>query len=356
MSDDSEFNREETPPQAPASPCKSLLDENSEVDESPQVLEVVVGEEDGDRIDKVMLRFLPDFSRTYVQRLIKNGGVKVAGKLVKASHQLRGGDRIVVELDAAARDEEPQPQPQDIPIDVIYEDEAIIVVNKQADLAIHPGPGRSRGTLVNGLVYHFNRLSRVAGESRPGVVHRLDKDTTGVLVVAKTDRDHSRISKQFELREVQKEYVAIVYGVVPFDSDYVNHPIARHRHHRERMAVDPVHGKPSSTFYAVVERFRRFSIVRAHPRSGRTHQIRVHLTSIGHPIVSDATYARRKSLRLSEINPDHAGEDQVLMVRQALHAHRLSFTHPRTEEKVSFMAEIPADMLSAMEALREYRR
>lgn len=321
-----------------------------------EVLDLLIADGDGDRLDKVLMRYLPDFSRTAVQRVIRNGGVTVEGKTVKASSQMRGGDRISLRLSAAARDDEPRPEPEKIPLDIVYEDEAFVIVNKQAGLAIHPSIGRTRGTMVNALVHHFDQLSQIAGESRPGVVHRLDKDTTGVIVVAKTDRDHARIAKQFELRKVEKEYVALVYGVVPFDSDYVNHPIARHRFHRERMAVDPVHGKPSTTFYAVVERFDKHSIVRAHPKSGRTHQIRVHMASIGHPILADASYARRKVVCRSEIYRDHPEEDRVLISRQALHAHRLSFDHPRTGERVSFMADLPSDMLRVIEELRRYGR
>jgi len=317
---------------------------------------LVLQDEDSDRLDRVLLRFFPDLSRTFVQRVIKNGGVLVHGRPAKASSLVKGGQQIEVDLSAVARDTEPRPEPQDIPLRILYEDEAILILDKQAGLPIHPGPGRSRGTLVNGLVHHFDQLSLVAGESRPGIVHRLDKDTTGVLVVAKTDRDHSLISQQFERREVEKEYVAIVYGVVPFDSDYINHPIARSRFNREKMAVDPVHGKPSSTFYVVAERYDRFSVVRAHPRSGRTHQIRVHLTSIGHPIVADASYARRTNLSMSEIAPQLPELDRVLIHRQALHAHKLTFRHPRTDERVTFMAEIPDDMATVLEALRRYGR
>ena len=256
------------------------------------------------------------------------------------------------------------PEPEDIPIEVVYEDDALTVVNKPAGMVTHPARGNWRGTLVNALQFHYDTLSTLAGENRPGIVHRLDRDTTGLLVVVKNDVAHRKLGLQFELRQVHKEYLALVHGVPQRDSDYIEQPIGFHPTVREKMAIrDPQDGgKDAVTFYQVVERFRGFALVRCKPQTGRTHQIRIHLTHIGHPILADKLYSGRDRITLADVagpdriralSPDEAGT--VLIDRQALHAHRLRFRHPLTEQELDLTAPLPADMERTLAALRTHR-
>ncbi len=280
----------------------------------------------------------------------------VNGVAVKASRRLRVNDRVQVALPALP---DQTLQPEDIPLQVLFEDEAIIVINKQADLVTHPGKSNFTGTLAAGLQFHFDQLSDVAGSLRPGIVHRLDRDTTGVIIAAKSNVIHNRLSGQFERREVTKEYRAIVRGVVANDGDIIRTFLKPHPKHRQKMIVcaEEENARESVTTYEVLERFEGFSYVRLLPKTGRTHQLRVHMRHIGYPIVADALYAGHDRLTVGEISgkPDDPGAADVLIDRQALHAFRLEITHPLSERRMLFEAPLTDDMSRLLEALRSFK-
>jgi 23S rRNA pseudouridine1911/1915/1917 synthase len=332
------------------------------ISETPQEFEVKP-RTDGRRIDAYLASRFTDYSRSVIQRIIDAEAVHVNGRPVKASYKVRAGDLLRVWLPELP---DPNPTPEDIPIQVVYEDEALTVVNKPAGMVTHPAKGNWRGTLVNAIQFHFDTLSTLAGENRPGIVHRLDRDTTGLLVVVKDDLAHRRLALQFELRQVHKEYLALVYGVPERDSDYIERSIGFHPVSREKMAIRSTQdgGKPAVTFYEVVERFRGYALVRCQPQTGRTHQIRVHLTHIGHPIVADKAYSGRDKLTLADLidrgipvaSKTAEGEHETTLIeRQALHAYALRFTHPFTGKEIALHAAPPADMTRTLEALRQHR-
>lgn len=310
----------------------------------------------GKRIDAYLASRYPDYSRSVIQKVIDAKAVLINGQVVKASYKVRLGDEIRVWLPELADD---APVPEEIPLEVVYEDEALTVVNKPPGMVVHPAKGHWTGTLVNALQFHYDNLSTLAGENRPGIVHRLDRDTTGLLVVAKDDLAHRRLALHFEQRTIHKEYLALVSGVPQRDSDYIERTIGFHPTNREKMAIRLPEdgGKEAVTFYEVLERFDGFAYVRCKPATGRTHQIRVHLTHIGHPIVADKAYSGRDRLTLGDLaGPDAPDADAVLIDRQALHAHRLRFPHPLTEKEIELTAPLPADMTRVLDALRTHRR
>lgn len=309
------------------------------------------------RLDQYIAARQPELTRSAVQRLIEAGDVFVNGKSAKASYRVQMGDAITLKV--------PQRrvmthEPEDIPLDILFEDDDLVVVNKPADMIVHPGRGAANwtGTLTNALLFHFGKLSTVGGEIRPGIVHRLDRDTTGILLVAKNDWVHQHLAGQFEHRKVVKEYLAISYGGPDRDSDYVEKPIGTHPNIREKMAIrdDPRFGKSAVTFYQASQRFRGYCVFDVRPHTGRTHQIRVHLAYIGCPIVADRPYSGRNELRLSELTPTTDADDRVLIARQALHARRLRFYHPKAKKLMDFTAPIPADMQTTLDALEQFRR
>lgn len=309
----------------------------------------------GKRIDAYLSSRFPDYSRSVMQKVIDAQAVLVNGRPVKASYKVRLDDVIRVWLPELADD---APAPEDIPLEVVYDDPAFTVVNKPAGMVVHPAKGHWTGTLVNALQFHYDTLSTVGGEHRPGIVHRLDRDTTGLLIVAKDDQAHRRLAAQFERRTIQKEYLAIVSGVPERDSDYVEATVGPHPTNREKMAVRAPEdgGKQAVTFYQVVDRFRGFALVRCKPQTGRTHQLRIHLTHIGHPIVADKAYSGRDRLTLGDVaGPSASDAATPLIDRQALHAHTLRLTHPLTGEHLEFVAPLPGDMVRTLAALRGYR-
>jgi 23S rRNA pseudouridine1911/1915/1917 synthase len=311
----------------------------------------------GKRIDAYLASRYPDYSRSVVQKVIDVGAVLVNGQTVKASYKVRLDDQIRVWLPELADD---APTPEDIPITVVYEDAALTVVNKPAGMVVHPAKGHWSGTLVNALQFHYDALSTAGGAERPGIVHRLDRDTTGLLLVAKSDLAHRQLAQQFEQRTIQKEYLALVAGAPERDSDYIERTIGFHPTNREKMAIRlPTDGgKAAVTFYEVIERFRGYAFIRCKPATGRTHQIRVHLTHIGHPIVADKAYSGRDRLTLADLvgaGATEADTEEVLIERQALHAHSLRLDHPLTGQPLQLTAPLPADMTRALEALRRLR-
>jgi 23S rRNA pseudouridine1911/1915/1917 synthase len=310
---------------------------------------------DGIRLDQYLVSVFPDYSRSVIQKVIDAAAVVVNGSEAKASHKVRHGDRIRIWLPAPVHD---IPVPEDIPLEVLYEDEFLALINKPADMVVHPAKGHWSGTLVNALQFHFGQLSHLSGDYRPGIVHRLDRDTSGVILVAKDELTHRELSDQFERRKIFKEYVALTQGVFDRDSDYIERRIAHHPRDRVKMiATDhEEEGKEACSYYEVIERFRGYSFCRIQPRTGRTHQIRVHLASIGCPVLADKAYGGRDCLRLSDLEAGlDPAADTVLMPRQALHASRLRFHHPRRQEMLQAEAPLPPDFERTLAALRKYR-
>ncbi len=317
---------------------------------------IVMVKAEGMRLDQyVHLHLGTDFSRTDVQKSIEAGLITVNGRPSKPGYRVRKNDRLHVEMPEPSHD---IPVPEDIPLDILYQDESLAVINKPPGMVVHPAKGNWTGTLVNALQWHFrDQLSTGNGQLRAGIVHRLDKDTSGVILVAKDDSTHRQLASQFETRRVFKEYVAIIRGELERDSDYIEGAIKMHPHDRLRMVVssDP-DAKPALSYYEVLEKFRGFTLVKVQPRTGRTHQIRVHLQHVGCPILADRLYGGCDQLRLTELVPGLAnGQDQVLIGRQALHAHRLRFRHPQRERWIEAEAPLPLDMRQVLEALREHR-
>jgi 23S rRNA pseudouridine1911/1915/1917 synthase len=298
----------------------------------------------GERLDAFLRKQFPALSRSAVQRLIEEGHITVNGKPTKPTHTPRAGE--VVHL-AWPEVKPAEARPEDIPLDIIFEDEALLVLNKPAGLVVHPAAGNEEHTLVNALLHHCaGELSGIGGVARPGIVHRLDKETSGCLVVAKNDETHVALSAQFAGRTVEKIYLAIVCGVVPRDEGNIRAAIARHPTHRKRMAVcDADEGRAAHTGYRVIERLNEATLVEAHLHTGRTHQIRVHFQHLGFPVAGDTTYGQRQTKQLAELTKYDAP-------RVLLHAHKLAFVHPRTGKKLNFTAPWPEDFEDAMQFLR----
>ncbi|MCK5564626.1 MAG: RluA family pseudouridine synthase [Planctomycetes bacterium] len=302
------------------------------------------------RLDKYLCGRFGQFSRTRLQKLIKEQGVNVNGRPAKPSHRLNAKDEIDLVLPPR---EVRELLGEDIPIEVIYEDDEMMAINKQANMIVHPARGNRSGTLVNGLVYYANHLSAGSGEFRPGIVHRLDKNTTGVMAIAKTDHAHWKLSRQFAERTTQKTYIAIVHGVPELTADRINMPLGVHPRHREKYAIR-IDGKESQTFYKVLEEFRGYSLVELSPRTGRTHQLRVHMLHINHPIVADDMYGG-KYVYQWQIEDAEPKVEEPLMGRVALHAWKLNIKHPTTDEPMEFEAPLPPDMQNFLEELRKFR-
>jgi 23S rRNA pseudouridine1911/1915/1917 synthase len=312
---------------------------------------------EGMRLDHYLAMYFQDFSRSELQKAIDGGHVLVNGRPSKSSYKVRNDDKLYVQLPEPIHD---VIVPEDIPLDVLYQDECLAVVNKPADMVVHPARGNWTGTLANALAFHFkDALSRSNGTFRPGIVHRLDRDTSGVILIAKDDVTHREVSMQFETRKVFKEYVALCGGELDRDSDYIEAAMKHHPHVREQMVVagrgDP-EAKEACSFYEVAERFRGYTLVKVQPRTGRTHQIRVHLAHVGCPVLADKLYSGGNRLMLSDVVPRlPKDEDRVLLGRQGLHAYRLRFRHPKKGAWVEVEAPLPADIRGALEALREHR-
>ena len=296
-----------------------------------------------ERLDTFLRTQFSTLSRGAIQRLIQQGDVRVAGKPVKASHLPRAGEKIEIHWPDA---KPATAQPQEMPLDVLFEDDDLLVLNKPPGMVVHPSAGHEESTLVNALLHHCaGQLSGIGGVARPGIVHRLDKETSGCLVIAKNDPTHLALSTQFAGREVRKIYHAIVCGRVTPEQGDIRAAIARHPTHRKRMAVTDGSGREAWTSYTVIERLREATLVEAVLHTGRTHQIRVHFKHLGFPVAGDATYGNRQNKRVAELTGYTAP-------RQMLHAHKLAFKHPRTGKKMSFEAPWPEDFKEGLTALR----
>lgn len=287
-----------------------------------------------DRIDKVVSAFNSDWSRTQVQSWIKDGNIKVNGNNVKTNYKVNMGDHIHIEI--------PEPQaldvvPEEMNLDIYYEDADVLVVNKPKGMVVHPAPGHVSGTLVNGLMAHCNDLSGINGVLRPGIVHRIDKDTSGLLMVAKNDVAHESLVNQLVEKSVTRKYKALVHGIIPHDQGTIDAPIGRDKKDRQSMTVTDENSKNAVTHFNVLERFKDFTFVECQLETGRTHQIRVHMKYIGYPLAGDPKYGPKKTLDLGG---------------QALHAGLLGFVHPRTKEYLEFESPLPAYFEELLEKLR----
>lgn len=302
--------------------------------------------EQGLRLDVFLTQRDGSLSRSQAKRLIEDGSVLIDGKPARASHRLKSGESVLV------RKPPPAPSgivPEEIPLDILYEDDAILVVDKPAGMVVHPAAGNPRGTLVNALQFHCGSLSAVGGVMRPGIVHRLDKGTSGLMVVAKSDEAHQRLSEQFKKRQVSKLYTALVHGSPKQDEGAVDAAVGRHPVERKKMSTASRRGKPALTRWRVLERYGAFTLLEARIETGRTHQIRVHLGSLGHPVAGDSVYGGSKRV----IEPPALRAVLKKLARQALHASRLSFRHPVTGREMTFESPLPEDMAEVIRFLRE---
>lgn len=299
-----------------------------------------------ERLDRFLSRHLPTYSRAYLQQLIAQGHILVNGRATKSGYRLRDGDHITVTLPA------PQPLgtlPEPIPLEVLYEDTHLLVINKAAGMVVHPSPGNTSGTLVNALLAHCPQLSGIGGVERPGIVHRLDKDTSGVMVVAKDDVTHRGLARQFADRQVTKCYVAVARGTIQDTAGVIDAPIGRHPIERQKMSTYTRMGREAVTAFRVLERFGPYTLVELRPRTGRTHQIRVHMAAFGHPLLGDPVYGRSgKALTGSA-----TVRQLAWFKRQALHAWVLGFRHPVTGESMECRAPWPEDLERLLVILRQ---
>ena len=316
---------------------------------------IVMIKTEGMRLDQYVHMHAADFSRSDIQKAVAAGTITVNGKASKSSYKVRKLDKLHIQMPEPDHD---IPQPEDIPLHILYDDAYLAVINKPPDMVVHPAKGNWSGTLVNALQFHFrNALSQENGLLRAGIVHRLDKDTSGVILIAKDGATHRHLSMQFESRKVFKEYVALAAGELGRDSDYIDGPLKMHPHDRLKMVVSTDEdAKPALTYYEVLERFRGFTLVKVQPRTGRTHQIRVHLLYAGCPVLADKVYGGRAEFKLGDVVPGlPKADDRVLLARQGLHAHRLRFRHPHTDGWIEAEAPLPPDMRATLDALRLHR-
>ena len=337
-------------------PDRPAADGGQETDQGPQpegerIGLTVEARAHGWRVDHYLTRLFPNHSRAALQRAIVSGHVVVNGLTIRPSRRLRVNDRIDVQLPDG---DESRIRPENLPLDILYEDDAIVVVNKAAGMVVHPGRGTYSGTLAAALQYHFDELSSVAGRHRPGIVHRLDRDTSGVILVARDNQVHQMVSRQFEQRTVKKEYRAIVRGIPELESDFIRTHVCVHTRVREKMMVCAPGGRSREavTFYRVLEHLGGFALMALHPHTGRTHQLRVHMQHIGTPIIADRLYTGETAFRRSHIGPVEPETDTILMSRQALHAFRLAIRHPVSGKAMEFEAPLPPDMQQTLDALR----
>ena len=301
-----------------------------------EIVMEITPEMEGERIDKCISNYLESLSRSYIQKIIKDGKAYVNDAVVKANYKVKVDDKVQFEIPDC---EEPDIPPQDIPLDILYEDKDILIVNKPKDMVVHPAPGHYEGTLVNAIMFHCkDELSGINGVLRPGIVHRIDKDTTGSIIICKNDEAHRKIAQQLKEHSITRKYRAIVYGRIMEEEGTVNAPIGRHPTDRKKMAINEKNGKPAVTHYKVLERFDKYTYIECQLETGRTHQIRVHMTSIGHPLLGDEVYGNAKC----PFKPEG----------QTLHAMTIGFIHPTTGEYVEYEAPLPEYFEHLLQILR----
>ncbi len=319
----------------------------------------VLEEQEGQRIDALLAQLLNAYSRVFLRKVVQEHGARVDGEVVKPSFRLQAGQRIELQLPPPPDD---GPQPEDIALDILFEDEALIAINKPPGMVVHPAKGNWSGTLASALAFHFQQLSDIGGPTRPGIIHRLDRDTSGVILVAKSNTVHLKLSEQFEQRLVQKEYFALVVGKLELDRDVIRQPIGPHPFQRDKMAIRREHpqSRDAETRYEVIERFEGITSVKVEPKTGRTHQIRVHLDHVGAPVLCDRLYAGHARITRGELCRRRArklaaqpGDDDVILERQALHARCIEFKHPLTEEPLRLEAPLAADIQAALDILHQ---
>ena len=331
----------------------------------------------GMRLDAWLASLLPRYSRVALRQAISSGGAVIDDKpgLAKPAFRIKPGQNIALTLPNLPRS---APVPEEIPLEILYEDDSLAVINKPAGMVVHPSRGHWAGTLVGALAFHFqNNLSQVRGSARPGIVHRLDRDTSGVIIVAKTDFAHMKLAEQFAQREIHKEYVAICSGAPPRDRDVIDAPIGPHPHQSEKMAIrfECEDAKSAQTFYEVLRRYKGFTYIKAMPKTGRTHQIRIHFMHAGFPILCDRLYGGRAEISEVELGNRSFRSEKLgvrseeltqsvaqkplatpVLSRQALHARRIQFHHPETGQPMDVSAPLPDDMKATLELLEKYRR
>ncbi|MFG0265835.1 MAG: RluA family pseudouridine synthase [Rhodopirellula sp. JB055] len=316
----------------------------------------------GFRIDLFLTQSCDGYSRSQIRDAVQNDGAEVDGRIIRPSYKIKAGQTIRFRVPPPASDDT---VPENIPLDILYEDDGLVVINKPAGMVVHPARGHWSGTLTSALAFRFQSLSDVGGPTRPGIVHRLDRDTSGVIVVAKNNAVHLNLAAQWHDRLVQKEYTAITSGRLDRDRDWIHASIGRHPYQRDKQAIREGHStsKSASTFYEVVERHGRVTRVDVRPKTGRTHQIRVHLAHIGCPILCDRLYGGHSELNRSQIRrmagmevatpgvQPTADDEQIVLSRQALHAKSLTFTNPQTGKEMTLTAPIPPDMQAVLDLL-----
>lgn len=327
------------------------MSQSAEESQWPQHEFDVAQDQAGSRLDVFLALQLSPLSRSHLRRAIEAGRVHVDGQTVKASAVLRAGQHVTVGEIELPRE---GPEPQNIPLNIVYEDQYMVAVNKPAGMVVHPAKGHWHGTLASALAFHFSELSSIGGPTRPGIVHRLDRETSGVIVVAKSDQVHRALAAQFEARSVNKQYQAIVVGVPDRDCDMIRQPIGIHPHQRAKMAIRTEHdsSRSAETFFEVVERFDRFSLVSVHPKTGRTHQIRVHMLHIGCPVLCDRLYGGRAQISQGELLGGRS-DPTIVLERLALHAQRLEIDHPVSGQRMVLAAELPDDLDAVIRLLRD---
>lgn len=305
----------------------------------------------GQRIDVFLTQLLDGFSRQQLKDAVQQGCADVDGRVVRPSHKVRTGQRICFRLPKLASEDT---LPENIALDVLFEDDSLVVVNKPAGMVVHPARGHWRGTLTSALAYRFAALSDIGGPTRPGIVHRLDRETSGVIVVAKTNAVHLDLAQQWHDRQVRKEYLAITAGRVDRDRDLIDAPIGKHPFHREKMAIRQRHpsSRPARTFYHVQQRHGRFALLQVMPETGRTHQIRVHLEHIGAPILCDRLYGGHSTVTRSELGGGRPQQGEpAILARHGLHAWRLMLRHPKGGQHMRFEAPLADDMRDVLDVL-----
>ena len=301
-----------------------------------EIVMEITPEMEGERIDKCISNYLESLSRSYIQKIIKDGKAYVNDAVVKANYKVKVDDKVQFEIPDC---EEPDIPPQDIPLDILYEDKDILIVNKPKDMVVHPAPGHYEGTLVNAIMFHCkDELSGINGVLRPGIVHRIDKDTTGSIIICKNDEAHRKIAQQLKEHSITRKYRAIVYGRIMEEEGTVYAPIGMHPTDRKKLATNEKNGKPAVTHYKVLERFDKYTYIECQLETGRTHQIRVHMTSIGHPLLGDEVYGNAKC--------------PFKLEGQTLHAMTIGFIHPTTGEYVEYEAPLPEYFEHLLQILR----